>query len=122
VLLTIVVVRHYPKSTDAATILGIVVPVFATVGAAVFGVTAAYQVGTGKGAETGKKAAAKDLAPKVKAAQTAVHHLAEQVRRAGESPSSSEMLRLNAVEVPHQDVGAAEAAMAELQGQVEALL
>jgi hypothetical protein len=60
--LTIFVVDHYhAHSTDAATILGIVVPAFATIGAAAFGLTVAYKAGAAKGEASGA-AQAKDAA------------------------------------------------------------
>ena len=55
-------------STNAATILGIVVPAFATIGAAAFGITVAYGAGKTEGEARG--AAGKDAA--VKQAQTDV--------------------------------------------------
>jgi hypothetical protein len=55
VAITIFVVNHYKnQSTDAATILGIVVPAFATIGAATFGVTVAYSAGNAKGEAKGE--------------------------------------------------------------------
>jgi hypothetical protein len=55
VALTVFVVAHYKgHSTDAATILGIVVPAFATIGAAAFGITVAYSAGAAKGEAKGE--------------------------------------------------------------------
>jgi hypothetical protein len=55
VALTVFVVTHYKgQSTDAATILGIVVPAFATIGAAAFGITVAYSAGAAKGEAKGE--------------------------------------------------------------------
>jgi hypothetical protein len=48
---TMFIVNESPEASDAATILGIVVPVFATIGAAVFGIQVAYERGEKK-AET----------------------------------------------------------------------
>ena len=57
--ITIFVVVHFASNaTNAATILGIVIPGLATVGAAIFGVRAAYSAGQAKGEATGTLVAA----------------------------------------------------------------
>lgn len=48
----IYIVGKYDTASDAASILGIVVPVFATIGAAVFGVQVAYERGAKKAEES----------------------------------------------------------------------
>lgn len=51
------VVHYYERdtATNAATILGIVVPAFATIGAAAFGVTIAYKAGQARGEASGQQ-------------------------------------------------------------------
>lgn len=95
--LTVYVVHHYSTSTDAATILGIVVPAVATIGAAVFGVRVAYQAGSAKGqsqgAATAKKEVASRLLDPVTKALEAVANTHDSITTAGASaPGSSDVV------------------------------
>lgn len=96
IVLTVYVVHHYATSTDAATILGIVIPAFATIGAAVFGVTVAYNAGTSKGAQKGeanaKKDASETLGPLLKEAYQAVAGTHANLQTEGLSRSGSPLI------------------------------
>jgi hypothetical protein len=83
IVVTALALGHFNSERDTATgILGIVVPVFATIGAAVFGVTVAYSAGRTTGEAAGADA-------KRSAVQKGRSELASQVlerlRPAGES-------------------------------------
>jgi hypothetical protein len=101
--LTVVLIKHYPTSADAATILGIVVPAFATIGAAIFGVTVAYNAGQAKGEAKGEQGkieatdearrhTAATLLPRVNSALSAVSTMREAIQSAGASPSRERSL------------------------------
>jgi hypothetical protein len=89
------VVSHYQtdSATNAATILGIVIPAFATIGAAAFAVTVAYKSGTEQGKAAGqaqgKSDAAKAVAPHVKQAQEAIAALKHQLEESAFSAPGS---------------------------------
>lgn len=97
IVLTVFLVRHYGgDATNAATILGIVVPAFATIGAAAFWISVAYSAGQAKGEAAGQTQAtqatgkavadarneiAEKLIPSLQGAQAAIgrlHGLVEQ--------------------------------------------
>ena len=87
ITITIYTARHYgDNATNAATILGIVVPAFATIGAAAFGITVAYNAGQAKGEATGQAAG---VAEKAKAVTTARKQAADQLAPALESARSA---------------------------------
>jgi hypothetical protein len=96
--ITAFVVQHYTAAADAASILGIVIPVFATVGAAVFGVTAAYQAGATTGSAGAGPAAEQqlkdDLAPNVKAALDAVGTIVSAIQTQGDSPPGEDQITI----------------------------
>lgn len=64
-----IVLNTYSSATDAAAVLGVIVPVFATVGAAVFGIQVAYgkgeQAGQKKGEELGRIKGRKETAKRL---------------------------------------------------------
>jgi hypothetical protein len=83
IVLTGLTMRHYAgNATNAATILGIVVPAFATIGAAAFGITVAYSAGQAKGQAAGQ-------ADKAKAVEAARGEVAEQLTPRIESVRSA---------------------------------
>jgi hypothetical protein len=102
IVLTIYTARHYGgNATNAATILGIVVPAFATIGAAAFGITVAYSAGQAKGEATGqaktaaekeqavatvRKETAEKLAPALASARDALREISGQLNRHAYSP------------------------------------
>lgn len=65
----LLVLQNTDDANEAANILGVVIPAFATIGAAIFGITVAYKVGnaTGesKGKEDGKEEVKKTIRPVV---------------------------------------------------------
>jgi hypothetical protein len=129
VIITLYTVRHYATSaTDAGTILGIVIPVFATMGAAIFGVTVAYQSGSRTGEQTGVKKGKNDAANIVEPEVNSMHDSAERlVRRIevhGSSRAGEEMLLLgrdNPVEVPNSDLAELRERVERMKGVVRAL-
>jgi hypothetical protein len=89
------VIDRYPMGSDAGTVLGVIVPVFATVGAAVFGIPIAYQRGAdtaeqkaaaaeqpklAAAAKDGESSAKQKLAPAVHAVEEAIDRVLNQVR------------------------------------------
>ena len=86
IAITAFVVNHFAQSaTDAATILGIVIPALATIGAAIFGVSVAYSAGQTTGEAKG--AANVELAVSDAAARTA-SSFKEGIRNASDALSS----------------------------------
>jgi hypothetical protein len=91
------VVHHYHRNaTNAATIIGIVAPAFATIGAAAFGVKVAYSTGKKQGTVTGKQTgaaeAARKLAPLVANARNHLDAHAAQINTQSASiPGSNEL-------------------------------
>jgi len=74
ITITIFVVVHFAdNATNAATILGIVIPGLATVGAAIFGVRAAYNAGQAKGEATGTSVAGEAANYRATANRATVH-------------------------------------------------
>ena len=69
--LVYLVMNQYTKASDVATILGIVVPALATIGAAGFGVKVAYERGANQGKARGKKEAANAVEGHVQEARDA---------------------------------------------------
>lgn len=95
------VVDTYARGSDAIGVLGVIIPMFATVGAAVFGIPVAYERGAAKGEETaerrtdlkvkdatkdGEKRAREKLNPTVRALDDAVSRLTERVETGMQSP------------------------------------
>jgi len=93
------IVHYYAAdtATNAATILGIVIPAFATIGGAAFGVSVAYKSGNERGKVSGqaqgRAAAAGALASQLKEAQQAVATLKDQLQtQASSHPGSRDLL------------------------------
>ena len=109
--------------------LGIVIPVFATVGAAVFGVTAAYQAGS----TTGGSNAAKDtkanmasvLAPQIDDIKTALDPLLTKIENAATSTAGSSLLTIapttTTVDFDQNDIAAIRKSLAAVDGAVAGL-
>jgi uncharacterized membrane protein len=143
VAITIFVVNHYKgQSTDAATILGIVVPAFATIGAAAFGITVAYNAGAAKGEAKGdskaqtaateaKSATATSLLAYVEPALSAVSRVRNELETVSHSRPGENLLRFdietNLVErgastaLNPQPLHEAEAQLERLRGAIESL-
>lgn len=104
VAITVFTVQHYGAATDAASVLGIVVPVFATVGAAAFGVQVAYQAGSttggNKAAQITKANMAGVLAPQIQDIQTALEPLLRTIEREGTSSQGSSLLQIAPTAAP----------------------
>ena len=73
IVLVLLVRSDFNEDRDTVTgVLGVVVPAFATIGAALFGVTLGYSTGKESGKASGKAAAAADKEQAVDAAKKAV--------------------------------------------------
>jgi hypothetical protein len=94
VAITIFLVKHFAKPSDAASILGIVVPAFA----AVFGVTLGYATGTTTGKATGKEQGKQEvknsLTPKLDDIATTAEGLVGRLRASTVNPEGSDVWRL----------------------------
>lgn len=141
VAITVFVVAHYKgQSTDAATILGIVVPAFATIGAAAFGITVAYSAGTAKGEAKGETKAqdaathaasstASRLATYVEPALAAVREVRNTLETESTSLPGEHLLRFapesqgyrGETVLDPQTLHEAEAQLERLRGAIEAL-
>lgn len=126
-IVTIFVVQHYSAATDAGTILGIVIPALATIGAAVFGITVAYNAGTARGAAAGKAVAkaevADQLEPTLAAARQAVNEVAEKIETAGTTSEGDRTVTVagsgaTPLEIDGGTIDAAKENLAHLEGLV----
>lgn len=59
------VIDKWPSASDAAAVLGVIVPAFASMGAAVFGIQVAYAKGTAAGEASGHERGKKEVARRV---------------------------------------------------------
>ena len=93
-IITIFLVNHYTSTDDTASILGIVVPVFA----AAFGVTLGYATGNSTGKATGKDQGRKEvktaLAPQLNEIEATTGELMQTLRTNAVNPSGSDTWRL----------------------------
>lgn len=93
-----IVSARFNKNDSATAVLGVIVPVFATVGAAVVGIPIAYKQGTSAGQQQGQAQGAQtakaELLPKAADLQRNVDALTTQLRTAGHSPSGAQVLHL----------------------------
>jgi hypothetical protein len=85
VILTIFLANHYPKAAGAATILGIVVPVFAGAFGASLGYWTGNATGASQGQAQGKQQAKAQVQPKLEAAEQAVTNIVDKIREEGRS-------------------------------------
>jgi hypothetical protein len=106
--ITVFTVREYDADpTKAATILGIVVPAFATIGAAAFGITVAYNAGQQQGEARGRQRGTQEaeqavagrqaelqrvLVEEVRGAQATFDELASTLETGGASPPGERAL------------------------------
>lgn len=102
-LALLIVLWRFTEAGEAASILGIVVPAFATIGSAIFGVTIGYKVGETSGEKAGKEEGrqegTQELAAKVRPQVERLRdNLTDQVisplLRGLESPAGTETLVL----------------------------
>lgn len=126
IILTLYTARHYAgDATKAATVLGIVVPAFATIGAAAFGVTVAYSAGQAQGQARGqadkdaavmtaKADAAELLSDPLDAAERRFGEISRLVQERAYSPPGSRALLLG-VRAPTKRFDLGEEATVELQ-------
>jgi Tfp pilus assembly major pilin PilA len=94
--ITIFLVSHYTKASDTASVLGIIVPVFA----AVFGGTLGYAAGNTKGKAAGKDQGKKEvktaLMPQLNEIETSTGDLMQTLRTKAVNPAGSDIWRLQA--------------------------
>lgn len=90
------VLPRFTTATDIATVLGVVIPGFVTIGAAVFGVTVAYQTGNTngktKGAKEGAASKAAELRPAVDQLAADLNPLLNTIRTGTSSPAGDSRL------------------------------
>jgi len=145
-----IVANAYPEASDAASILGIVIPAFVSLGAAAFGVAVAYNAAGGKAeAEAGKVGAqvkqqnaeeekqqavatAKDTAERaithIDELEHAMKRIVDPVKEASISPLGVSHLILGStdpagpqVKVHSDDIGAATASLLAARSNLEVL-
>jgi len=145
-----IIVDAYPEASDAASILGIVIPAVVSLGAAAFGVAVAYNAVGGKAeaeaekvtaqveqknAEQSKRqtvAAAKDKAGQamehIDSLEKAVQRIVEPVEKASTSPHGVKDLLLAPSEpgqapirVHTEDIGSVTASLAAARSNLETL-
>lgn len=135
VAVTLVVLGEVENEADSATgVLGVIVPVFATVGAAVFGVTAAYNVGktsgedkgAAQGAAAGEARAKRDIAATLlkdlRAADAELETLRRTLRTAGASEPQQDTVRFaEPATIEGAELDAGQAAVQRAIGACEAL-
>jgi parvulin-like peptidyl-prolyl isomerase len=140
----------YPTASDAASILGVVVPALVSLGAAAFGVAVAYNAVSGKStAEAGKveaqakqlsaegekqqavtvaQSTATDAMSELKALETALQRIVQPLKEASTSPVGEADLLLQPpgqaapVKVRDDDIANAKASIAAAQNNMETLL
>jgi hypothetical protein len=129
IVITVYVVGHYKlEATDAGTILGIVIPAFATIGAAIFGVTVAYKAGAKTGEQEGTKKGKRQAADKVDAelnrAQNVGTPILETITREGTSGAGTDEIVIgpsNPVTFAQSDLHRFSEQIARLRGVVNGL-
>lgn len=140
----------YPTASDAASILGVVIPALVSLGAAAFGVAVAYNAVGGKAtAEAGKveaevkqqsaegekqqavaaaQSTATDAMSELKALETHLQRIVQPLKEASTSPVGESDLLLQPpgqvapVKVRDDDIVSAKASIAAAQSNMEALL
>jgi hypothetical protein len=120
------VLQNTENASEATNVLGVVIPAFATIGAAVFGITAAYRVGnaTGesKGKEDGKEEVKKAIRPLVERLESnATEQVIVPLRRnlVSESGSDFASFSVGGEGIPNQAVVDIEADIRTLAALVE---
>jgi len=103
------VVDGYTKASDAASVLGVIIPVFATIGAAVFGIPIAYSRGTDAGQQqanaqlpqkleqakqTAKSEVKATLQPSLDALHSQVTDLIGQIRTQTDNPPGGDAFQI----------------------------
>jgi hypothetical protein len=130
-------VDHYPQVQDVGTVLGIVLPGVVSLGAAVFGITVAYNAGSTRGETRGaagkqqaiaetRKSVANQLAPRLeKVEQTLGPNILDRLETDFVSPSGTRSYQapepMAELTFGSADVSATREALAELRASLETL-
>lgn len=76
-----VIVRQFTSAADASSVLAVVIPAFATIGAAVFGVSVGYSAGQTKGESAGVAKGEEKMKSDLREPVERVKARAEEIRR-----------------------------------------